>query len=100
MVEMKNIGVYQQSFTRRRHLILEEGIVAYDDGRKEQFDHNFYLQGYARDEWLAALRECGFEVKAEYKNREKEPWSEGDDHWIVETVKIPVIKKLEDKTNG
>ena len=97
--------VYKTGTTRneaetRRCYIFQTVYVEYNDGRKEQFDHNFYLQGYTRGEWLAALRECGFEVKGEYKNREKEPWSEGDGHWIVEAVKITVIKKLEDKING
>ena len=63
--------------------------IEYNDGRKEQFDHEFYLQGYTREEWLSALKECGFEVVGEYKNREKEPWSEGDGYWVVEAVKQP-----------
>ncbi len=84
--------VYKTGITRneaktRRCYISQTVYTEYNDGRKEQFDHNFYLQGYSRTEWLAALRECGFEVKAEYKNREKELWNEGDGHWIVEAVK-------------
>ena len=90
--------VYKTGATRneaetRRCYISQTVYVEYNDGRKEQFDHNFYLQGYTRDEWLAALRECGFEVKAEYKNHDKEPWSEGDGHWIVEAVKSTTAKK-------
>ena len=90
--------VYKTGATRneaetRRCYISQTVYVEYNDGRKEQFDHNFYLQGYTRDEWLAALRECGFEVKTEYKNHDKEPWSEGDGHWIVEAVKSTTVKK-------
>lgn len=57
------------------------------DGRVEQFDHSFYLQSYTREAWLSALTECGFEVWHEYRNREKEPWSEGDGMWMAEAVK-------------
>ena len=85
--------VYKTGITRneaesRRCYISQTICVEFNDGRKEQFDHNFYLQGYARGDWLSALRECGYEVKAEYKNREKELWSEGDGYWIVEAVKL------------
>jgi SAM-dependent methyltransferase len=45
------------------------------------------LQYYERDEILKALDACGFKVAYEYKNREKEPWREGDYSWIVEAVK-------------
>ena len=84
--------VYKTGITRneaetRRCYIAQTVHVEHSDGRKERFEHNFYLQGYTREEWLAALRECGFEVRAEYNNREKEPWSEGDGRWIVEAVK-------------
>ena len=90
--------VYKTGITRneaktRRCYISQTVYTEYNDGRKEQFEHNFYLQGYAREEWLAALRECGFEVKAEYKNRDKEPWHEGDGHWIVEAVKSTALKE-------
>ncbi len=53
----------------------------------EQFNHSFYLQCYPRDAWLSALEECGFEIRSEYNNREKESWREGDGFWIVEAVK-------------
>jgi SAM-dependent methyltransferase/GNAT superfamily N-acetyltransferase len=83
----KVTNVSRNEAATRRWYCSQTVYTEYNDGRKEQFDHNFYLQGYSRGEWLAALRECGFEVNAEYKNREKEPWSEGDGHWIVEAVK-------------
>ena len=71
----------------RRWYCSQTVYIEYNDGRKEQFEHEFYMQGYTREEWLEALHECGFDVKAEYKNREKEPWSEGDGYWVAEAVK-------------
>ena len=67
--------------------------IEHNDGRKEQFEHEFYMQFYGRQQWLDALKECGFEVVGEYKNREKEPWTEGDKNWIVEAVKSTADKK-------
>lgn len=86
--------VYKTGTTRneaatRRCYISQTVYTEYNDGRKEQFDHEFYLQGYSREEWLAALAECGFVVKAEYRNREKEPWREGDANWLAVAVKKP-----------
>jgi SAM-dependent methyltransferase len=57
------------------------------DGKVEQFDHSFYLQYYPRDTWLSALAECGFEIRHEYCNREKETWREDNGLWIVEAAK-------------
>jgi len=53
-----------------------------------------------REQWISALSECGFEIKCEYKNREKDSWSEGDSYWIAETVKnVPGYLKYTPKTN-
>ena len=84
--------VYKTGITRneaktRRCYISQTVHIEYNDGRKEQFDHNFYLQSYKREEWLEALAESGFEVVGEYKNREKEMWQEGDESWFVEARK-------------
>ncbi len=76
-----------------RHYISQTVYVEGSDGSVEQFEHSFYLQSYSREEWLSALRECGFEVKAEYRNREKEPWQEGDGFWICEAVKSDIAKQ-------
>ena len=71
-----------------RHFISQDVYIEdMETGSIEMFDHSFYLQHYFREEWLCAFRECGFEVKHEYKNREKEIWQDGDGFWIVETVK-------------
>ena len=53
----------------------------------ESFVHAFYLQGYFHEEWISALTECGFKIKNEYRNREKNPWRGGDKYWIAEAVK-------------
>jgi len=81
-------GIARNEAKTRRCFISQTVYIEYPDGRKELFDHNFYLQGYSREEWFTALTECGFEVKAEYKNFAKELWSEGDGNWVVEAIKI------------
>lgn len=63
------------------------------NGSMKQFDHSFYLQSYPRDEWIAALIECGFEIKHEYRSREKEPWRETDGLWLAEAVKRSDLAK-------
>jgi SAM-dependent methyltransferase len=70
-----------------RHYISQIFYAEAENGQTECFDHSFYLQRYSREEWLAAFAECEFEVKDEYRNREKEPWRKDDRLWIVETVK-------------
>lgn len=70
-----------------RHYISQTVYIEDKDGRMEQFDHSFYLQSYTREAWLSALAKSGFEVRHEYRNREKEPWSEGDGMWIAEAVR-------------
>lgn len=85
--EVYKTGITRNEASTRRCYIEQTIYIDHHDGRKEQFDHVFYLQGYARGEWLEALAESGFEVAAEYRSREKEPWREGDCHWIAEAVK-------------
>jgi len=70
-----------------RNYISQTFYAEDETGNIESFDHSFYLQSYYREEWLAAFTECGFEVVGEYKNRNKEPWSEIDEWWIVEVIK-------------
>jgi len=81
-------GVTRNEAKTRRCYISQTVYVEHDDGKKEQFDHEFYLQGYTREEWLAALKECGFKTTGEYKNREKEPWNDGDGHWVAKAIKV------------
>jgi len=93
-------GTNREEAETGRHYISQTMHIEYNDGKKEQFDHEFYLQGYKRQEWIQALKETGFEIKAEYKNREKELWSEGEWSWIVEAVKnVPGYRKYTPKTN-
>ena len=57
-------------------------------GNVESFDHAFYLQGYYREEWLAAFRECGFDVAGEYGDRELASWQSGGGGFrVFEVVK-------------
>jgi SAM-dependent methyltransferase len=86
-VVYKTTNVSREESATRRWYCYQTMYIEYNDGRKEQFNHEFYMQSYTREEWLEALHESGFEVKAEYKNREKEPWTAGCDDWIVEAVK-------------
>ncbi len=76
-----------------RHYISQTIYIENKDGSVEQFEHSFYLQSYSREEWLSALHECGFEVKYEYRNREKELWQEGEGFWICEAVKSNIAKQ-------
>ncbi len=61
------------------------------DGSQEKFVHSFYLQNYSRDDWVRVLIQCGFEIKHEYRNRDKEPWVQDDGLWIVEAVKCKEV---------
>jgi len=83
-----------------RHYITQTFYAEHENGRVESFGHAFYLQLYSREAWLAALKECGFEIKGEYANREKEPWREGDGLLIIEAVKrTPGAAKYNPKMN-
>jgi SAM-dependent methyltransferase len=84
----KTTNISRNEAATRRWYCSQTMYIEYNDGRKEQFDHEFYMQGYSREEWLEALKDSGFKVKAEYKTCEKEPWVEGDDYWFAEAVKI------------
>jgi len=84
----KITNISRNEAATRRWYLSQTMYIEYNDGRKEQFDHEFYMQGYSREEWIEALTECGFEIRNEYKNLEHDPWQEGDDYWIVEAVKL------------
>jgi len=59
-----------------------------ESGNIDSFDHEFYLQSYYREEWLAAFEECGFDVLGEYSNRELRSWqSNSDGYRIFEITK-------------
>lgn len=87
-----DIKVWKTGDTRHdaeagRTYISQTVYIEDKNGHVEQFEHSFYMQSYSREAWLSALAKCGFEVRYEYRNREKEPWSKSDGMWIVEAVK-------------
>ena len=64
------------------------------NGNIDSFDHAFYLQAYYREEWLAAFKECGFDVIGEYNSREVDSWQSGGGGFcIFELVKSTEAKK-------
>ena len=66
-----------------------------ENGNIESFDHAFCLQGYFREEWLAALSECGFDVIGEYKNRDTQSWQSGGSGFcIIEAAKVASPPKI------
>ena len=67
------------------------------DGHIEHFNHEFFLQGYYREEWLAALKECGFEIIAEHDSHEVDTWYGG--HEIEAVKKIPDKQRYTPKRN-
>lgn len=68
-----------------------------ENGHVESFEHSFYLQSYAREEWLAAFTECGFELAGEYNSRELESWQSGGDEFrIYELVKSTGVLPIPD----
>ena len=59
-----------------------------NNGNMETFSHEFCLQSYTYEEWIFALKECGFDVANEYSNRELETWQKGSEGYLIfEAVK-------------
>ena len=75
-----------------RNYISQKFYAEDEHGNTESFEHEFYLQSYSREEWLAALKECGFDVVRESDSREVESWQSGDDFLIIEAVKSTADK--------
>jgi len=72
-----------------RCYISQTFFVEDECGNVESFDHAFYLQGYFRDEWLDAFKECGFDIVGEYGDRETKSWLSGSSGFcVIEAVKI------------
>jgi len=70
--------------TRRRY-ISQTFYAEYGDGHVESFENSFCAQCYTREEWRAALGECGFEVVREHGGlRMKKSFSAGD---TIEAIK-------------
>ncbi|MDR3149467.1 MAG: class I SAM-dependent methyltransferase [Oscillospiraceae bacterium] len=79
----ENEGRYDAG--EKRHYINQTVYIENNDGIKS-FMQSVCLQYYEREEILGLLRKCGFTVKSEYRNREKETWKSGDSSWFVEAV--------------
>jgi SAM-dependent methyltransferase len=88
-----NIKVWKTGDTRNdaetgRCYISQTFYAEDESGKVESFNHAFYLQGYYREEWLTAFKECGFDVVGEYGSRAVESWqSVGSGFRIFEAVK-------------
>jgi cyclopropane fatty-acyl-phospholipid synthase-like methyltransferase len=76
---------YYDAETKTNHI--SQMVIIETDSGIEKIPYVISLQYYDRALMLSALEDCGFDVKNEYKNRDKEPWREGDHGWIVEAVK-------------
>jgi len=66
-----------------------QDVYIEENGVVEMFNHAFILQAYYREEWLDALHNAGFEIKAEYNGRDRESksWKNGDGLWLAEAIK-------------
>ena len=73
---------HDEAETGRRY-ISQTFYIEDENGDAENFGHSFYMQCYSRDEWLAAFKECGFDVAGEYENREGLSWKSGSDDFIM-----------------
>lgn len=80
-------GVTRLDAATARRYISQTVFIEDEGGSRQEFDHSFYLQIYSRDAWTSALKECGFEIKSEHKNRERELYEEGGNYWICQAVK-------------
>jgi len=70
--------------TRRRY-ISQTFHIEHGDGRTESFDSSFCAQCYTREEWLAMLKACGYEIVREHGGHGlKKSFSAGD---TIEAIK-------------
>lgn len=67
---------------------INQVVFIEDTNGTEHFNYSVCLQYFDREILLNALLECGFTVKNEYCNREKELWNHQDGMWIVEATKL------------
>jgi ubiquinone/menaquinone biosynthesis C-methylase UbiE len=80
----ENEGHYNADEKRQ---YITQTVYIQDENGLDSFTQEIQLQYYERGEILAALSDCGFTVRGEYKNREKEPWTTDSLDWYVEAVK-------------
>lgn len=85
-LEVWKVGESREDAETGRWHCSQTVYVRHADGHVEQFGHEFYLQSYAREAWLDALRSGGFEVRAEYRDRAHAPWN-GEGMIVFEAIK-------------
>jgi SAM-dependent methyltransferase len=76
---------YYDAETKINHI--NQTVVIETGSGIERIPYSISLRYYERDLMLSVLDRCGFTVQNEFKNREREPWREGDYEWIVEAIK-------------
>lgn len=81
------IGSGRTDVETGRRYISQTVFIEDLNGIVSQFDHSFYLQNYAREEWLNALKECGLKVKSEYSGRGHSSWNRGEGEYCIEAIK-------------
>ena len=86
-LEVWKVGETRHEAESGRTYIAQTVYIAHAGGAVETFEHSFYLQSYTRAQWLDMLRSCGFEVRHEYRSREKDPWRPGDGLLLIEAAK-------------
>ena len=70
----------------KRQYINQEVYIE-DENGIESFTQDICLQYYEREELLALLQKCQFEIKGEYSNRNREPWQNVDSFLIIEAIR-------------
>lgn len=76
---------YYDANTKINHI--HQTYYIQTDSGIETIPYVIDLQYYDRDIVLSALDACGFDVIGEYKNRDREPWTEGEASWTLEAIK-------------
>jgi len=79
----ENEGKYDAEEKRQ---YINQIVYIEDKNGIKSFNQSICLQYYERDEIYGLLKKCGFIVKNEYSNRQKEPWKSGDGDWHVEAI--------------
>ena len=80
----ENEGRYDANEKRN---YINQTVYIEDENGIESFVQSVCLQFYEREAILGLLAECGFTVKGEFSDRNKEPWKSGCASWLVEAIK-------------
>ena len=54
----------------------------------ENFEYSICLHYFDREELMAAFVECGFAVVNEYSDRQNTAWTEEENFWNVELMRL------------